>query len=463
MFLLLKGDLDNRLDPLFYSEDIFKFLKITSFAIKKIREICTFAKSGFGAGKQDQNLEGKGVIQIRPTNMDENGLLKFDRNVYIPENYLETNNAYVLSKEDVLFNNTNSQEWVGKTAYFKEEGTFLHSNHVTVLQVDKNIIQPKYLWILLNIYQQKKIFYNICTNWNNQSGVGIDRLLSLKIPVPSLETQQIIINIFEKAYALKKEKEAQAKDLLASIDDYLLKSLGIVFPEKVKANSIFFTHFKNVQGDRFDPFYHKVEFDILETSIKNGLYPIQKMGVFLSQINYGASVKSDYVEFGIPFLRISDLERNEIDLSEMKYLPESMKKDIGNAIVYENDFLISRSGTIGVVARVGKEFNGFAYGSFMIKFCLKDDALIEKDYLSFFLNCGLMQKIIIRNKIGAIQGNITIPTIKNFEIPLPPLSIQNEIAEHIRGIRATAKALENEAKEILEQAKAEVERMILGE
>lgn len=150
-------------------------------------------------------------------------------------------------------------------------------------------------------------------------------------------------------------------------------------------------------------------------------------------------------------------------ITEMKYLPKSMQKDIGNAFVYEDDFLISHSGTTGIVARVSKEFDGFAYGSFMIKFALSENAPIGKDYLSYFLNSETMEHIIRRNKIGAVQGNITIPTIKNLQIPLPPLEIQSEIANHIRNIRERAKTLETEAKELIEKAKAEVEKMILGE
>jgi type I restriction enzyme S subunit len=110
MFLLLKGELENRLDPLFYSENIFSFLKTTTFEVKKIREINTFVKAGFGVGRQDQDLEQNGYIQIRPTNLDEDGFLKFDKNIYLSESYLETNKANILEKEDVLFNNTNSQE-----------------------------------------------------------------------------------------------------------------------------------------------------------------------------------------------------------------------------------------------------------------------------------------------------------------------------------------------------------------
>jgi restriction endonuclease S subunit len=48
-------------------------------------------------------------------------------------------------------------------------------------------------------------------------------------------------------------------------------------------------------------------------------------------------------------------------------------------------------------------------------------------------------------------------------IPLPPLEIQNEITAHIQNVREKAKRLEIAAKAEIEQAKTEVERMILGE
>lgn len=462
MFLLLKGDLDNRLDPLFYSEDIFKFLKVTSFPVKKIREICTFAKSGFGAGKQDQNLEGKGIIQIRPTNMDENGLLKFDRNVYIPENYLETNNAYVLSKEDVLFNNTNSQEWVGKTAYFKEEGTFLHSNHVTVLQVDKNIIQPKYLWILLNIYQQKKIFYNICTNWNNQSGVGIDRLLSLKIPVPSLETQQIIINIFEKAYTIKKEKEAKVKSLLHSIDRYLLKEIEIFFPEKkdkTLKNRVFLRNINDVSGGRLDAVYYQDEYEEIEQQILTSKYGHTSLKNVITDLKNGVEIR-EYTETGFRYLRVTDLGKFDINNNSQRFVDVN---EIPKKIKLNKDcILVSRSGSLGLVSVVEDTILNAILSSHIFKIEL-NTKIINPNYLEIFLRSILGQKQFFRKNSGGVIPELSQDALKTIIFPHPPLTIQESIVVEINQRRQQAKALENEAKEILEQAKAEVERMILGE
>ncbi len=47
-------------------------------------------------------------------------------------------------------------------------------------------------------------------------------------------------------------------------------------------------------------------------------------------------------------------------------------------------------------------------------------------------------------------------------IVIPPVSKQEEIVDHISEMRAQAKKLQDEGTEILQKAKQEVERMILG-
>ena len=53
--------------------------------------------------------------------------------------------------------------------------------------------------------------------------------------------------------------------------------------------------------------------------------------------------------------------------------------------------------------------------------------------------------------------------MKQILVPIPPIEKQNEIAKHIENIRLQVKTLQEEGKVILENAKREVERMIIGE
>ena len=260
---------------------------------------------------------------------------------------------------------------------------------------------------------------------------------------------------------IKREKEREAEELLNSIDDYVFSELGIKLPE-LKDERYYLVTFAATREGRLDPSYYQPKYYALEEALKGGKYPIHKLDDFISSIHYGVSIKNIYAKEGIPLLRILNLRPNELNLSEVVSLPFDKKEEIGNAFVKEGDFLISRSGTIGVTAIVPKEASGFAYGSFMIRFKIEDNE-IEPFYISIIMNSKIVQEQIKRVKIGAIQGNITIPSIKNLLIPFPPFPTQQKIAKEVNSRRVKARTLNKEAKEVIIKAKQKVEKIILGE
>ena len=73
------------------------------------------------------------------------------------------------------------------------------------------------------------------------------------------------------------------------------------------------------------------------------------------------------------------------------------------------------------------------------------------------------QKEIYNLQQGAGQPHVYSRDLILQNIPLPPIGKQNEIATHISQIRAQAMQLQLEAAQVLATAKAEIERMILGE
>ncbi|MBU6415048.1 restriction endonuclease subunit S [Patescibacteria group bacterium] len=212
-----------------------------------------------------------------------------------------------------------------------------------------------------------------------------------------------------------------------------------------------------LNGGRLDAKYWLPAIRELQKAIQNGKYKSQKLGDFITDIRYGLSTANDYVDFGIPFLRILNLKNDGIDISDVVYLSEDQKDEIGKAVVHEGDLLISRSGSVGIVVVVPKEAENFAFGSFMIKFCLNEK--INKQFIAAWLNSEASRKLIEREKIGAIQGNITIETIKNFDIPIPPLSVQNEVVKKIQEAYEQKKKKETEILKIL----SSIDDFVLGE
>ena len=199
-----------RFDALQY-KSLLKDLILARKDIVDLSHVVLDMKSGIGAGKQDQSNEYEGIIQIRPTNISKGGKLNFTKNVYVNN----IPNTLIVKKGDVLFNNTNSQELVGKTAYYDLDEVMSCSNHITRILVDHKKILPKYLGLLLNLYQQNKVFYYLCINWNNQSGVGQDILRKLPIVLPNISKQQEIVQHIDQIRATAAQLQQEADEILA--------------------------------------------------------------------------------------------------------------------------------------------------------------------------------------------------------------------------------------------------------
>ena len=120
-------------------------------------------------------------------------------------------------KGDVLFNNTNSKELVGKAALVKDNLECVFSNHITRLRVDRKISVPKWLVINLNYLWRTGYFLQYSRKWIGQAGINIQMLKSIKIPLPPLSEQKKIVayldNLREKVEKLKKLQKEQLKDL----------------------------------------------------------------------------------------------------------------------------------------------------------------------------------------------------------------------------------------------------------
>jgi len=216
-----------RFDPLFHSFKLWHAIEEAHVPTKKLGLCCHYLKTGFAAGGDMQLFDNNGVIQLRPTNVDSNRELIFDRNVYLDKALLLERPDDLVQCGEVLFNNTNSQELVGKTTRMDIEGQpFFCSNHMTRIAVIDDELDAEYLTALLNAYQRLKVFFSLCTNWNNQSGVNVDLLRQLPIPLPVKGRQTAIAThiseVRQEAKRLRQQAEIELEAAKRRIEAMLL-------------------------------------------------------------------------------------------------------------------------------------------------------------------------------------------------------------------------------------------------
>jgi len=448
VFLVQKGEIEGRVDPdmILYKQQILGF----SFSIKLLKQLLK-AKPQYGsnqAGIDRTSVEQARYIRI--TDIDEYGLLKNGLGVtaeFVEERYLLNNN-------DILF--ARSGATVGKS-YLHKISLFdykcFYAGYMIRFLVNENLLLPEFLFCYtqLEVY---KIWTKAIQRVAGQPNINAEEYKSLPIPVPPLEIQAQIVAKFEAAYAQKRAKEAEAKTLLAGIDEYLLNALGIRLPEPAEKKKFFYVRASQVSGGRLDaPFYsHKLS---LET-LKFDMVRLSDHVLINPKTSFPVNLK-------VSFVPMEAVNRN----GYMETLQdETSNNSKGYTSFKEKDLIwakITPCMENGKSAIAQNLLNGLGFGSTEFHVFRVNSPKILIDYLFELFRTKHFREIA-RKQFGGSSGHQRVPPsfFKNLLIPFPPLAVQTEIAEHIRMIRAQAKQLKQEAKEIIERAKQEVEAMILG-
>ena len=156
---------------------------------KKLGDVITDIRPGFPSGRH--NKEGRGVAHLRPMNIDREGRLNLAVVKSVP-----SDNPLRIRVGDVLFNNTNSPELVGKTTAIEREGEWAYSNHMTRLRPPEGI-DPKFLAIQLHYFWSRGYFRSLCNNHVNQASVASSTLAErVQIVItPHAEQRRIVAAI----------------------------------------------------------------------------------------------------------------------------------------------------------------------------------------------------------------------------------------------------------------------------
>lgn len=153
---------------------------------------------GFACG--ENNRDGQGIAHLRPMNVDQQGKVDLSTVKYVPASKAH-NEKMLLCKGDVVFNNTNSPELVGKTAFYDlpEERAF--SNHMTRLRCQTEILDPHFCAMAFHQKWREGYFRSVCSHHVSQSSVGRAVLLNTPIAVPPLPEQKRIVAKVEQLLA----------------------------------------------------------------------------------------------------------------------------------------------------------------------------------------------------------------------------------------------------------------------
>jgi type I restriction enzyme, S subunit len=155
-------------------------------------------------------------------------------------------------------------------------------------------------------------------------------------------------------------------------------------------------------------------------------------------INGGAWSQDEYSDSGIPVLKVSNLQRDSIDFTDIDFLPvESLSKYSKNQLL-ESDLVIATVGShpgmvnsaAGRAVTIPKAAEGYLLNQNAVCVRTADPKILSQRYLDYIGKTHPFQHYIQqRGKGAANQMRIAIEAIKDYEISLPSLPIQRHIAK----------------------------------
>lgn len=311
----------------------------------------------------------------------------------------------------------------------------------------------KYIYHILKFNQEN--IYKL-QRGSAQPHVYASDLSEIPIPKPNIETQNKIIEIMKEANLLKEKLEKEADKLLSSIDEYLLKELGINLPKKetdLKNRISYTVKLSEIKGNRFDCEYHQSIYNDYQKALIQGKYKLTKIKELMNNIRIilqPSDEKVLYIEIGD-----IDIENAIINLKvvPLKDLPNNSK-----IYIEKGDLLISKvRPNRKAIAIYNGEDKAYCTSAFVV---LRENGKYKKELLQYLLRTNILNALIVRNVTGSTYPTINDIDILNIEIPTPPIEIQQKIVNEINERKQKALRLQKEAKETLENAKSKIEEII---
>lgn len=150
----------------------------------------------------------------------------------------------------------------------------------------------------------------------------------------------------------------------------------------------------------------------------------------LVEILNGYAFKSkNYSSNGTRIIRITNVQKGKIIDDNPKFYPEDIE-DIGRYKLTEGDLLISLTGNVGRVGIIEADLLPASLNQRVACLRLKSMEVL-RNYLFHILNSDQFETDCISNASGVAQANLSTQWLLNYKIPLPPLSVQQEIVEEL--------------------------------
>lgn len=365
----------------------------------------------------------------------------------------ETNmDLFILYQNDLLVSKINFHQ--GALAINKNEN-LVCTTHYQPYQINRKLVFDSFLVLVLRSeYFRTHISYLRAEGIKNEA--TYEFIGELEIPLPSLAEQQRIVAAYEEKIKEADALQEEAQNLENGIETYLFGELGITENDKDKNQDsiLHFVNFKDLEQWGFDynsrgndAFFHSSYYH--NEKLKNVIEINPK--TFLPS-------NSTMISF-IPMECISDEYGKVIELREKKVADSKGYTKFQNGdLIWARITPCMQNGKSAIVDELQ---NGFGCGSTEYHVLRNSNANLDIKYVYHILRLPkVLQYATMFFTGSAGQQRVPKTFLEEFSIPVPPISVQRKISDHISKVKLKIELLKSQSIELRKYANKEFENTL---
>lgn len=286
------------------------------------------------------------------------------------------------------------------------------------------LLTPKNGKVHLKYVYYQMIGLKIDTELHKRYWISI--FSKLKIPLPSLATQKRIVDILDNATALRDKTKQLLEEYNQLIQSIFLETFG--------------DPVKNLKGWEFQPI--------------NNISDKIQIGPFGSQLH-----QSDYEISGFSLVNPTNIVHGKIHISNCRKINKNKYLSLPNYHLNIGDLILARRGDLSKMALIENENMFCGTGSLYIRF----KKSINSSFAYYFLTQESSISKLYEKARGITMANLNKKIIKEFQIPQPPIAIQNQFAEKIALMEQQKELAKQELNESEDLFQALLQKAFKGE
>jgi type I restriction enzyme S subunit len=362
-------------------------------------ELCSFENGDRGENYPSKSVQTtSGVPFINAGHLSGSGIDFSDMN-YIPRERFELLGNGKIRKDDILFCLRGS---LGKFASVGDLNEGAIASSLVIIRTSNAILNEFVL-----AYLQSDLCAEMIQQFRNgaaQPNLAATSLKKFRIPLPPLPEQHRIVRLLDEAFEGLAAAKANAEKNLQN------------------ARALFESHLQSVFSQRGPGWVEK------------------QLASLCHEITVGhvGSMKTEYKESGIPFLRSQNIRPFEVSMENAMFIDEAFHRALKKSQLRPGDLAIVRTGYPGTAAVIPPELPDSNCSDLVI---VRPSKEVNPHFLAAFFNSAFGKQLVLGKVVGAAQKHFNITAAKEVMLHVPPITDQITIVAMVENLREQTQRL----------------------